>query len=71
MSLALYENGVESAILQQLLVQQVVCMKQDLLTADQDDLCLLSELVIIQAPDEADRCFLIALERANHLMMNR
>ena len=71
MSLALYENGVESAILQQLLVQQVVCMKQDLLTADQDDLCLLSELVIVQAPDEADCCFLIALERSNHLVVYR
>ena len=41
----------ETTVLQQLLVKQVVCVKQNLLATDQNDLRLRSECVVFKASD--------------------
>ena len=45
-------------------------MKEDLLTAYQDYLGLLPQLVVFQLPNEPHCCFLIALERPDHFVVN-
>ena len=67
----LHENGCELAILEKLLVEQIVRMQTDLLTTDQNDLSLQSQIVVFQASDQPDCGFLVALQRTYHLVVDR
>ena len=59
------------SILEELLVQKVVCIQDCLLTADQDDLSLFSQLLVLKASNELYSGLLIAFERTNDIMMHR